>query len=499
MMKTRRLMVIASLVLVTLLITTGVVFAVGRGAVNQGRNSTAEGDFSTVSGGRDNNIPATGDFATIGGGQNNTADRAHSTVGGGLDNAASGEWATAGGGRFNTASGDAATVSGGDENEASGNLAAIGGGHHNVASELGAIAGGEGNTTSGLAATVGGGGSNEASVDFATVGGGLGNTASGFASVVGGGSENHATASFATIAGGGTSVSDQEGRPIGPNLATDEFSTVSGGHDNQAGNANDNLEDASFATVGGGAGNTASGLASAVPGGNANIAGGDHSFAAGHRAQANHNGTFVWADDINKGFASTGKNQFLIRASGGVGIGTNNPTEQLTVNGKVLAQAFVRRSAAQWKTDIQTLEGSLEKVQSLRGVSYDWKADGKHDIGLLAEEVGKVIPEVVVYEENGKDAIGVDYAGLVPVLVEAIKEQQQFLEDRDAQIAALQEDNHEFKARIAALEESVGAKGAQTGLLPFNASLMWMLAGGLGLLLITPGLVLGYRRFRRDE
>jgi hypothetical protein len=64
-MKSRRVMVIASLVLISLLITTGVVVALGVGAVNQGTNSTAEGDFSTVSGGRLNN--ASGDFSTIGG------------------------------------------------------------------------------------------------------------------------------------------------------------------------------------------------------------------------------------------------------------------------------------------------------------------------------------------------------------------------------------------------------------------------------------------------
>jgi hypothetical protein len=52
---------------------------------------------------------------------------------------------------------------------------------------------------------------------------------------------------------------------------------------------------------------------------------------------------------------------------------------------------------------------------------------------------------------------------------------------------------------MTTLEESVGAKGAQSGLLPFSASLMWMLAGGLGLVLATPGLVLGYRRIRKDE
>jgi Chaperone of endosialidase len=143
----------------------------------------------------------------------------------------------------------------------------------------------------------------------------------------------------------------------------------------------------------------------------------------------------------------------------------------------------------------------LEKVQGLRGVSYDWKADGKHDIGLIAEEVGKVIPEVVVYEENGEEATAVDYAGLVPVLIEAVKEQQQLLEEKDAQIAALQKGNHELEARITALEVSAGTegKGVQAGLLPFSASVMWTLAGGLGLLLVTPELALGYRRIKRYE
>ena len=63
-------------------------------------------------------------------------------------------------------------------------------------------------------------------------------------------------------------------------------------------------------------------------------------------------------------------------------------------------------------------------MQALRGVTYDWKASGKHDIGLIAEEVGEVIPEIVAYEENGVDAKSVDYPRLVAVLIEAIKEQQ---------------------------------------------------------------------------
>jgi hypothetical protein len=72
----------------TLVITTGAVFAVG--AVNRGADSTAAGDFSMVSGGRNNNILDNGDFATISGGENNVAVGPHSTVGGLLNNTTSG-------------------------------------------------------------------------------------------------------------------------------------------------------------------------------------------------------------------------------------------------------------------------------------------------------------------------------------------------------------------------------------------------------------------------
>ena len=59
---------------------------------------------------------------------------------------------------------------------------------------------------------------------------------------------------------------------------------------------------------------------------------------------------------------------------------------------------------------------------------YTWKSDGSHDIGLIAEEVGKVVPEVVQYEENGIDAKSVDYARLVALLIEGMKEQQKRIE-----------------------------------------------------------------------
>ena len=76
---------------------------------------------------------------------------------------------------------------------------------------------------------------------------------------------------------------------------------------------------------------------------------------------------------------------------------------------------------------------------SLRGVYFDWdeKHGGKHDMGFIAEEIGKVIPEIVSYEPDGVYATGVDYGAITPMLVQAIKEQQRQIEDLKAQIRKL--------------------------------------------------------------
>ncbi|MDA2922964.1 tail fiber domain-containing protein, partial [Patescibacteria group bacterium AH-259-L07] len=107
-----------------------------------------------------------------------------------------------------------------------------------------------------------------------------------------------------------------------------------------------------------------------------------------------------------------------------------------------IADAWTTYSSRRWKQNIQPIQGALDKVKALNGVYFNWKADGKRDIGMIAEEVGAVIPEVVVYEENGIDAKSLDYARLTTVLIEAIKEQG---EVHQAQIKALE-------AKIQALE-----------------------------------------------
>ncbi len=238
------------------------------------------------------------------------------------------------------------TVSGGRNNIGSGEKSSIGGGVGNVASAIGtSIGGGNGNLTTDEYSTVGGGQSNQAGDNagttsdktHATVGGGSGNTASGIQATIAGGLTNTASGDYTVVGGGQSNTAAQNQSTIAGGTTNN---TSGGGINGTIGGGNNNTVSAGGATVGGGSTNTASGTNATVPGGNANTALGAYSFAAGRQAQANHNGTFVWADNQGTTFTSTGTDQFLIRAQGGVGIGTATPGQTLEV--EVAGPAAIR-------------------------------------------------------------------------------------------------------------------------------------------------------------
>jgi hypothetical protein len=123
-----------------------------------------------------------------------------------------------------------------------------------------------------------------------------------------------------------------------------------------------------------------------------------------------------------------------------VGIGTATPTNVFTIaqgGGEAIADGWATYSSRRWKTNIETLHGALAKVEQLRGVSYDLQATGRHEVGVIAEEVGAVVPEVVTWDQNGRDARSVDYSRLTALLIEATKEQQLLIEQQQEQIAQL--------------------------------------------------------------
>ncbi len=132
-----------------------------------------------------------------------------------------------------------------------------------------------------------------------------------------------------------------------------------------------------------------------------------------------------------------GNKDFLISTDGQVGIGTTDPRAKLHVNGNVMASSFNQASSRRWKKNISSIDNALNIVNQLRGVSYRWKEDDRADIGLIAEEVGAIVPEIVAFEENGNDARSIDYGRLAPILIEGIKELHLIVQQQQMQIDQL--------------------------------------------------------------
>ncbi len=217
---------------------------------------------------------------------------------------------------------ESATIAGGGSesvpNRVTDSYGFVGGGYGNTAGDnagtvndraFGTVGGGGGNSASGWKSTIGGGWYNVASGEQSVVGGGQVNESTGLGSFIGGGFSNVANGIYGAVAGGDD------------NQVAGQSGFVGGGEGNWA---------SSHGVVAGGLSNTANPYGT-VPGGVDNFAGGDYSFAAGRRAHAYYNGDFVWADSTDADFGATATDQFLVRASGGVGLGTNAPSNQLHV------------------------------------------------------------------------------------------------------------------------------------------------------------------------
>ena len=231
-------------------------------------------------------------------------------------------------------------------------------------------------TPGAFGAAIGGGGDafypNSVGASYATVVGGGGNVASGLYSVAGGagnsanspgsvalgrynvtggeysmalGNSNTASAVNSTALGYGTRASGGSSTAMGDSTwASGLSATALGERSVASGNYSAALN---YGTHALGTHSTALGWGSEA-GGNFSVASGyggktagERTFAAGTRAHATNEGSFVWSDasqgiDTNAAFGTTGTNQFLIRARGGVGINTNRPQEALHVAGKFL-------------------------------------------------------------------------------------------------------------------------------------------------------------------
>ncbi|MFQ5593145.1 MAG: tail fiber domain-containing protein [Anaerolineae bacterium] len=226
-----------------------------------------------------------------------------------------------------------------------------------------------------------------------------------------------------------------------------------------------------------------------------------------------------------------GSNTVTVKTWGGVGIGTTSPGYKLDVAGEAHATSHPSSSDARLKTDITQLTNVLEKLERIRGVSFEWnelykslgRSTGHREIGVIAQEIEAVFPELVT-TWGDEEYRAVDYGRLTGVLIEAIKELRA---EKEAQITALEAENAAqqaeidtlsnagpspaenvsvLRSKVAALEDEVAALKTENAAMDARISALesadttsglpqgWPLAGGL----VVMGLILGFRIQNRE-
>jgi Chaperone of endosialidase len=239
-----------------------------------------------------------------------------------------------------------------------------------------------------------------------------------------------------------------------------------------------------------GTSNTALGAAALL----SNITGGNNT-AVGYQALENATGNNNIALGTNSGVNLTsGNNNIYIghqgtNESGIIRIGTPGTHTSTFLSGNVFASSFTS-SDARLKANIMPLTNVLERLEQLRGVSFEWNdtaapltghTPGQRDLGVIAQEVEAVFPELVTtWGDEGYKAVS--YEKLTGVLIAAVKELKADRDTQQQHIVALE-------ARLAALEQTAETR-QPAGRLSFSSlSDGWPLFGGL----LLVGLVLGRR------
>lgn len=128
---------------------------------------------------------------------------------------------------------------------------------------------------------------------------------------------------------------------------------------------------------------------------------------------------------VSTSITSGGADLFGNNTNGLIYVKNNSDSATITLtgtSGDVSATQFTTSSSKRVKTNIKKLKNGLDTVQKLNPVSFKRKGKGgKNDIGLIAEEVDKILPEVTGKDENGQIS-GLDYSKLTAVLIQAVKE-----------------------------------------------------------------------------
>lgn len=321
---------------------------------------------------------------------------------------------------------DYGTIGGGSDNQAGNGTGAV------TDAIYATVSGGEGNTASAAHTTIGGGHENliQNNADYATIGGGHDNMI-------------EADIANSTIAGGSAN------HIFGDSFGSPGSATISGGVSNQIGSFS------IYATIGGGHGNTiisdsfgtgTYGDYATVPGGRNNAASGDYSLAAGRRAKANHNGSFVWADSVNANFASSANNEFNVRASGGVRLFSNAgaTTGVRLAPGSGTWSSLSDRAA---KTNVIAADGRqiLERLTAIPIATWNYKSQDSsiRHMGPMAQDFAAAFG----VGEDDQHITTVDADGVALAAIQGLNEKfEDALKQKDAEVG-------ELKTRLHSLEK----------------------------------------------
>lgn len=295
----------------------------------------------------------------------------------------------------------------GISNTNTGDYSHVAGRYNKVSGDYAVVCGGGGNTAID---------SNLASGDHSGVVAGKRNIASGTASFIGGGATNFATGTASVVCGGSHDTAAVEG------------SAVLGGYWNGA-----------------------RGSYSVVLGGTYNHTAGKNAVAAGYRAKANHDYSFVWADSSNADFTSSADRQFSIRAAGGTRIYSNSSiTAGVTLAAGASAWASV--SDRSLKRNIRQVDGSeiLEKLSQLPICRWSYKAQDS-DI----EHVGPIAQDFYEHFGLGDDNVTISTIDPSGIALAAAKELYLKSLNKDKEIEELKNQLKELNEIISKLNAKI--------------------------------------------
>ncbi|MBK8504367.1 MAG: tail fiber domain-containing protein [Saprospiraceae bacterium] len=155
-------------------------------------------------------------------------------------------------------------------------------------------------------------------------------------------------------------------------------------------------------------------------------------------------------------------NSIFLSPSGKLGIGTNNPTEQLTVNGDLSASGTVTPSDSRLKKNIESFTGGLGLIQQMNPVKFKYteesgiQSDQAH-LGLIAQDLLTFAP-YLVRQYKIADKTETTYLAIVDseikyLLINAVKDQQNLIQSLQNQVNALQSERDEQSKSLVLLEE----------------------------------------------